>query len=682
MELAPDVTAEDLKVFLEEAEEQLQLLDEDIVRLEKEEGNEGLLQEIFRAAHTLKGSSAMVGHSRMAELAHAMESVLDRVRKRTLSPDSRVIDALLHSLDGLRALTEELTSSEAAEYDVSCMVAELEASMEAAGGAGVSVRSEEKAGCLVLDEEGREKLGTAVSAGQHAFLVHVDLEKDSPWTAVRCFQVLTELSQVGEVVGSAPSMKEIEEEQAGCTLDVVISSFQGEEHLRGVVETVSDVQGVAIGDYRMEAAEQEKGKEASAQLEEKKEGGQGHGQQGHQSQTVRIDVDVLDGMMNMIGELVIATSRITQLGKTLEMRYRDEELIQELSKSSAQTAKVVGELQLDIMKVRMLPVGTVFNGFPRMIRDLAQKSKKKVDFIVEGQETGIDRSVIEHIRDPLVHLLRNSVDHGIEAPEERKAAGKPEVATLRLNACHEESHIAITVEDDGKGIDANAVRESAVKKGFISAEEASRLSDEEAIDLIFGSGLSTKEVATDVSGRGVGLDVVRKNIEALNGYVTIETKVGVGTKFTLRLPLTLATLDSLLITCGNALYAIPVVNVWETVRITPKDIHRIGGREVIRLRGSVLLLLRLREVFGLGEEDAESGSGLMNIVIVKAGDRQVGLAVDTLVGKEEIVVKSLDENLGHLGGIGGASILGDGQVALIIDIPSLIESVIQGSKNN
>jgi len=684
MELAPDITAEDLKVFLEEADEQLQLLDEDIIRLEKEEGNEALLQEIFRAAHTLKGSSAMVGHSRMSGLAHAMESVLDRVRKGTLSPDSGVIDALLHSLDGLRVLKGELTSSGEGEYDISIMVAELEASMEGEGGSAVSQGLEEKGGSLVLDEEDKERLNTAVSAGQLAFEVHVDLEKDSPWTAVRCFQVLAELSQVGEVIQSTPSMKEIEEEKVGSTLELVLSSFQAEEQLRSAVESVSDIQSVKIGAYDAEEAEQAEEKAAeSVQGTGKKEGqgSQTQGVQAHQSQTVRIDVDRLDSMMNMIGELVIATSRIVQIGKSLELKYRGEDMVHELSRSSSQTAKVVNELQEDIMRIRMLPVGTVFSGFPRMIRDLAQKSKKKVDFIMDGQETGIDRTVIEHIRDPLVHLLRNAVDHGIETWEERRSLGKPETATLRLEAYHEESHIAITVEDDGKGIDAGAIRESAVRKGFISAEEASRLSDEEAVDLIFGSGLSTKEQATDVSGRGVGLDIVRKNIEALNGYVTVDTRVGVGTKFTLRLPLTLATLDSLLITCSNALYAIPVVNVWETVRITPKDIHRVGGREVIRLRGSVLLLLRLSELFGLEVGEGESGSGLMNIVIVRAGDKQVGIAVETLVGKQEIVVKSLDDNLGKVVGIAGASILGDGQVALIIDVPSLIESVVQAARS-
>ena len=681
MELAPDITAEDLKVFLEEAEEQLQLLDEDIVRLEKEEGNEALLQEIFRAAHTLKGSSAMLGHTRMCDLAHAMESVLDRVRKGTLLPGSGVVDALLHSLDGLRALNEELVSSEKGEYDIASAVAELNAAM---GGEGERASEEAgdggEKGPLALDDDGRERLQSAVAAGQSAYQVSVGFDKESTWTAVRCFQIVHELSQVGEVITSNPSPEDIEQEKVGFELRVVFSSFQGEEQVKGVMEAVSDIQSLIVDAYSPEQAtleaQQVTGTEETAELKAD-EGAQAQASQAHTAQTVRIDVERLDSMMNMIGELVIATSRILQIGKTLEGKYADD-LVQELGRSSSHTTKVVNELQEDIMKIRMLPVATVFSGFPRMIRDLAQKSKKKVDFIVEGQETGIDRTVIEHIRDPLVHLLRNSVDHGIETAEDRKAAGKPEVATLRLSACHEEGHIVLTVEDDGKGISAANVKEAAVKKGFVTSEDAARMSEDEAIGLIFASGMSTKEQATEVSGRGVGLDIVRKNIETLNGYVKVDTKVGKGTKFTVRLPLTLATVDSLLVNSSGALYAIPVVSVLETARLLPEEISTIGGREVIRLRGGVLPLLRLDRTLGMelpgGKETDDSGR--IPVVVVRGSDRLVALAVDELVEKQEIVVKSMGEQLGDVKGISGASILGDGRLALIIDAPTLIATTV------
>ncbi|MEE8372748.1 MAG: chemotaxis protein CheA [Dehalococcoidia bacterium] len=680
MELAPDITAEDLKVFLEEAEEQLQLLDEDIIRLEKEEGNEALLQEIFRAAHTLKGSSAMLGHTRMSNLAHAMESVLDRVRKGTLLPGSGVVDALLHSLDGLRALNEELVSPDESEYDIASAVAELNAAMGGEGESASVAGDGGEMGPLALDDDGRERLQSAVAAGQTAYQVSVGFDKESTWTAVRCFQVVHELSQVGEVITSNPSPEDIEQEKVGFELRVVFSSFQGEEQVKGVMETVSDIQSLSVDAYSSEQAapevQQVTGTEETAELKAA-EGAQAQASQAHTAQTVRIDVERLDSMMNMIGELVIATSRILQIGKTLEGKYADD-LVQELGRSSAHTTKVVNELQEDIMRIRMLPVATVFSGFPRMIRDLAQKSKKKVDFIVEGQETGIDRTVIEHIRDPLVHLLRNSVDHGIEPTEDRKAAGKPEMATLRLSACHEEGHIVLTVEDDGKGISAAVVKESAVKKGFVTAEDAARMSEDEAIGLIFASGMSTKEQATEVSGRGVGLDIVRKNVETLNGYVKVDTKVGKGTKFTVRLPLTLATVDSLLVMSSGALYAIPVVSVLETARLLPKEISTIGGREVIRLRGGVLPLLRLDRTLGMelpgGRETDDSGR--IPVVVVRGSDRLVALAVDELVEKQEIVVKSMGDQLGDVKGISGASILGDGRLALIIDAPTLVATAV------
>ncbi len=681
MDLAPDITAEDLKVFLEETEEQLQLLDEDIIRLEKEAGNEGLLQGIFRAAHTLKGSSAMLGHSRMSELAHAMESVLDKVRKGELEPRSGVVDALLHSLDGLRALKEELVSSEDSGADIGPMVAELKGVMEEEGGVVSGGGEKEEGRGLMLGEDERERLHESVAAGQRGYLVKVELDRASSFTSVRCFQVVTELSQVGEVIISAPSLKEIEEEKAGFVLELVVTSFQGEEQLKGVVEVVSDVESVNIGAYDVkEVKPAEGGSAGDGGQKLQAQAAQDHGGHAPTSQTVRIDVGLLDKMMNMIGELVISSSRIMQIGKTLESKYKDEGMVQELGRSSTHTSKVVNELHEDIMKVRMLPIGTVFSGFPRMVRDLAQKSKKKVDFIVEGQETGIDRTVVEHIRDPLVHLLRNAVDHGIEGPGERKAAGKLETAVLRLSACHEEGHILITVEDDGKGIDTGVVKEAAVKKGFISAEDAAKMGDDEALDLIFSPGMSTKEKATEVSGRGVGLDIVRKNIEALSGFAMVDTMVGSGTKFRLRLPLTLATLDSLLVSCCEALYAIPIVNVLEAALLKPSEVNTIGGKEVIRLRGSVLPLLRLGRTLGIGDgdmsdEQGAGGNGLIAVVVVRAGDRMVGLAVDALLEKQEIVVKSLGEQMGEIKGISGASILGDGRVALIIDVPTLIDTV-------
>ncbi|MBM3133395.1 MAG: chemotaxis protein CheA, partial [Chloroflexi bacterium] len=395
------------------------------------------------------------------------------------------------------------------------------------------------------------------------------------------------------------------------------------------------------------------------------------------SETVRIDVQRLDNLMNQIGELVVARTAFTRVGSILSARYREDQDVLSLTRTITNISKIVDDLQLDITEARMMPVGTVFNRFPRMVRDLAQKAGKQIEFIVEGQETGIDRSVIEHIRDPLVHLLRNAVDHGIELPEKRRASGKPEKGTIRLSAAHEQSYIAITVEDDGRGIDGARLKEVAVKKGLLSAEAAGRIDDIEAVDLIFEAGLSTAEKVTDVSGRGVGMDIVRQNIESLNGHIAVSTKIGEGTKFVLRLPLTLATIHGLLIVSSGVTFAIPLVTVSEVLRLRPEEIQTVTQREVIRIRDRIVPLLKLDEVLRLRSQDS-SHDGTINVVVVKAGERMVGLTIDSFREPQEVVVKSLGAFIGDVKGIAGASILGTGEVALILDVPSLVKLVVMG----
>jgi two-component system chemotaxis sensor kinase CheA len=346
---------------------------------------------------------------------------------------------------------------------------------------------------------------------------------------------------------------------------------------------------------------------------------------------------------------------------------------QDLGRTSIHIARVTTQLQEQIMKARMLPVENLFNKFPRMVRDLSQKAGKEVDFIMTGQETELDRSIIEEIGDPLIHLLRNAVDHGLEMPEEREACGKKRVGQLKLQAAHEENHIIITIKDDGKGIDPEAVRQSGIKKGLVSEEQARRLTDKEAISLIFMSGLSTVKKVTDVSGRGVGMDVVRNNIEKINGAIEINSVVGKGTEFKIKLPLTLAIIRALLVSIGEAVYAIPLSTVTETIRIQKKQIEYVNNHEVIVVRGKALPLIRLTTVFSgcISEDDREK----LFIVVVNLAGQQVGLVVDSLVGEQEIVIKSLGKYVGDVQGISGATILGDGNVALIVDVSNLIKKV-------
>lgn len=697
VDLAADVTPEELQVFLHDTDEQLQLLDEDIVKLENEADNQQLLQEIFRAAHTIKGSSAVLGYDMMAELTHAMENILDKLRHGTLSVTTEIADALLNALDHLRILRDNLTSEKEADIDVTAAIAKLEqlASTKPKKRRARKSKSSQPSdpARIPLTAEARKRLQEAFSAGDKAYQIAVEVDDESDWAAVRFFQVLTELSEKGHVVASVPTREDIEAEQVEFNLELVFATLLEAEEIREVLETVPDIVRIQVDPFNpshvpSHPSETKDGDDAvgaageiieSASREApSKEGAKAESHEAVKvSETVRIDVERLDSLMNQIGELVVARTAFTRIGNILASRYKDDDDVMALSRTITNVTKIVDDLQLDITEARMMPVGTVFSRFPRMIRDLAQKAGKQIDFVMEGQDTGIDRSVIEHIRDPLVHLLRNAVDHGIESPQDRKTAGKPARATIRLAASHDQSHIVITVSDDGKGIDGAVIRQTAVKKGIITSEQAARMDDSEAIDLIFEAGMSTAEMVTDVSGRGVGMDIVKQNIEAFNGHISVETRLGRGTTFTLRLPLTLATIQGLLITSAGVTYAIPLLAVSETLRLEPAEIQTVTRKEVIRLRDRVVPLLHMGEVLG-AEKRQDEPAKLLNVVVVKTGERMVGLTVDSFREPQEVVVKSLGGFIGDVKGIAGASILGTGEVALILDVPSLIKSVIMG----
>jgi two-component system, chemotaxis family, sensor kinase CheA len=673
VELADGITPQDIKLFLTEADEQLQLLDEDIVRLERESDNVKLLQEIFRASHTIKGSSAMIGHQRMSHLAHGMENVLDKVRKGTLAVTSPVVDALLKGLDGLRILKEELVTGEESKIDINTISAELDSAMtiviktpEAGTGNGTN---------QTLDSGSKAKLDKALSGGAHAYRIKVVVNKTTTWVSVRCFQVAQELSKIGVVINSNPALSEIEAGNAGSVFDLLITTAKDEKTINDILSSIPELESVTVAQFIIdESAPVNQEKTAGIDTATIKKGDAGL------RQTIRVDVSRLDTLMEQIGELVINRNHIGQISKTLAEKYQDDEMIRSLTESVSQSGKIVNILQQDIMTIRMLPIELVFNTMPRMVRDLARQTGKKIDFIVEGQETEVDRSVIEHLRDPLIHLLRNSVDHGIETPEERLAAGKPETGTIHLSAHHEQDHIVITVSDDGKGIDPETVKAVSIKKGVISAETASRMTDSELMNLIMASGVSTAKKITEVSGRGVGLDIVKKNIEFLNGKITMDSKPGRGVTFTLQLPLTLAIIPTLLVSLGKTVYAIPLATIVEAIKLETKDIKTITGKEVTLFRGNVLPLLRLSSIFKWNTETNRTLK-LNHIVVVKACEMQVGIIVDELIGQQEIVVKSLDQFIGGVNGLSGASILGDGQVVLILDVNSLVKSTIAESQN-
>ncbi len=673
-----DIDIEELNVFLQEAEEQLQLLDEDIIRLEKEAHNADLLQEIFRAAHTLKGSSGMLGFTRMAELTHHMEDVLDKVRKGLLGVTPELVDALLESLDGLKSLTASLGSGGEDAVDVSRAVTALRAIAggDAPGGASQAARTPIEPAVL-RDAAALARIDEAVAAGGQCFVVRATLSPDAAWGAVRCFQIYTELATRGEVVASDPTIDAIQAEQCGDVLQAVVVTAQGAEELRAAVQAIDDVQSAEIGTWADAAAQ------AAADIDEASAsqpaasaapvGDRAAAEAGaariEATQTIRMDVDRLDALMNLVGELVIDRTRINQITKVLQARYRGDEVVQSLEQIAAHIGKMVEDLNDGMMQARMVPIGTLFSKFPRLVRDLARSTGKHADLITEGEDTEIDRAVIEKIKDPLIHLLRNAVDHGIEPPEVRAAAGKPEAGTIRLVARHDQGRILITLTDDGGGIDANAVKRTAVRRGIVTADAAERMSEHEALELIFAAGLSTAVATTDISGRGVGMDVVRSSIGALNGVVSVETRAGAGTTFTLHLPLTLATFRGLLVESAKAVYAIPLSYVQETGRLEPSLVETIVDREVVNLRGTLMPLFRLSVI------SAEGPSGREDfMVVVRIGDRPAALAVDRLMEQQEVVVKSLGSTIGRARGVAGASILGDGEVALILDVATLMKA--------
>lgn len=708
-DLAPD----EVESFLAETDEHLQRLDEDLVRLEREPDNLELLQEIFRSAHTLKGNAAYIGHHRMADLTHAMENLLDSLRKGTRHASPGVIDTLLSSLDLLHSLKTEVVTRQPTPVDIKPVAAKLRALADSADHS--QPRDDGNRSTPVAPKiECREQAQIYLSQGLNVYEIVAHIAENSYAPAVRALQIILELSQIGQVFWSSPSEAEIEAQQVGYQVCVWLATPQPVEAIHAALGWLMDVTIVDVCALDPSREDAERRGRGDTEVQRRGDGGmQEPGdvavgtREGTEVEadltpsapqrvtappapssasappqsaarrsvkTVRTSVERLDNLMNLVGELVTDRNRLFQLSGDLTKRYGDDLLTGRLYEATTHVGMITDQLQEEVMKARLVPIDEVFNKFPRLVRDLARKAGKEVELVIEGRETELDRSVSEEITDPLMHILRNAVDHGIEIPDERRAVGKPPKGLIRLSARHQEDHILITVEDDGRGIDLAHVKAVAVEKRFIQPEEADRLSDAAALELIFMSGLSTARRVSDVSGRGVGMDVVRANIKRLNGTIAVRTQLGQGTVFEIKLPLTLAIMPALLVALRDETYAVPLASVVETLRIRRDQLLTIRGREVILLRGQVLPILRLNEIFGVN--GCELGHQLY-VVSVKSGQVQAGLVVDGLVGQQEVVVKSLSSLLGELRSISGGTILGDGRVALIVDVGSLIEMVRQ-----
>ena len=686
MELHFDLTPEETEVFLQEADEHITRLDECLVQLEKSDADPALMQEIFRSAHTLKGSAGAIGHQAMAAVTHEMETVLDGLRHGKLPVTPELVDTLLAGLDVLRAMVGEVKTRQSSNVEYASLVADLKALHDrpgdgrevAGGGSGrAALPAEATATISRLAAEG----AVAPSA---VWVVVARIAADSVAPGGRALQVLMVLGQAGRLLWSRPVIEDLDDAWAGHEVVALIADADAAA-LSQLIGAISEVTCTVVPYEAQEAvAEAVVGPATAPRPPVEPEpaprpatnaasAAEAAGSDG-KTRWVRTSVERLDKLMNLVGELVTDRNRLYQVRTQMTTGGNVEDLIDYLGDAISHLSGITDQLQDEIMRARMVPVSQVFNKFPRLVRALARELGKQVDLVIEGQDTELDRSVIELIGDPLVHLIRNAVDHGIERVEERLAAGKPPTGRILLSARSEESHIIVTVQDDGKGISPDTIRRVAVERGVLDAEAAQRLSDSEAIDLIFASGFSTAKQVTELSGRGVGMDVVRTNVERLNGSVRVDSVLGRGTTFELRLPLTLAIMPALLVSVHAQTYAIPLASVMSTLKIRKEQVSTVLHRGVMTLRDRVLPLLWLEEFFlwGNGQADRE-----YYVVAIRWGESQVGLVVDGLLGQQQIVVKPLGYQMGDTPGIAGGTIMGDGTVALILDVPSLVQMTLR-----
>ncbi len=676
------------EVFLSEAREYLSNLNNSLVVLEKDPTQSGAINEIFRAAHTLKGMSATMGYEPMAHLTHQMETVLEPIRSGSQSLTSQLVDALFICLDQLEKWVNILSANDSLdEGDLHASLASLQEASDNLRGASedLSEAPEAEAVSVSFTDGEREVLSQARMNGFSIFKITVELDEGCTFKEVRSFMILKLLNEMGEILKCHPASEEIEKGQFGKGFFLVMVTDSPAEKIHKSLMTVGDVKRVEVlafapeDDQGFTFAERRNPGKSSRRQSDPPSGPTGAGAEGQAQPavisdeksfvlpTIRVHTSKLDKLMALVQELVISKIRFEQIVHSRELK--------ELLDPLFQLHHITDELQDEIMKVRLMPVKQIFERFPRMVRDLAKSLMKQVELEMDGAEVELDRTVLEEMSEPLVHLLRNAVDHGIELPDVRLREGKESFGTIRLQAKRERSYVLISVVDDGRGIDPELVRQKSVAKGLISAEEALKLTDEEALRLIALPGFSTVDNATEVSGRGVGVDVAKTKVEALGGTFRIQSKKGMGTTFILRFPLTLAIIKGLLVKCSGETFAIPVVNIVETIDILPSDKRNVQQQETFLLRDEVIPLYHLQELLEMELPSEAPLSGMETVLVAEVGDSRVGLLVDDVIGQQEIAIKSLDRFLKGVRGFSGATILGSGKIALILDVNSLIEDL-------
>lgn len=693
-----------LEIFIDESEEHLQTLSDCIMVLEKEPDNKDTINEVFRAAHSLKGMAGTMGFKRMQHLTHDMENVFQEVRSDHIKVTSGMIDLLFKCLDALEGYVDNIksTSDEGTEdneviiKELNDFIAKTEGAEETgntetseAKEAAPESTQEEKAGQekIELTNDEKKAIREAESNGQHIYVMTVHIQKDCLLKAARAFLVFKAVEDFGQILVYRPSSQDIEDEKFEFEFSFFLASEESEDKIVAVAKAVSEIEKVDaeeihLEEYLKEAAAQEEQqakeaateqKEAPAEVPkaaEKKAPAAAAKKQTNAKpvtgRTVRVDIEKLDALMNQVSELIIAKNSLVSISSNESGEYQNQSFHEQIE----YLERITTNLHESVMKVRMVPIESVVNKFPRMIRDLSRKLGKKMELYMTGEDTELDRTVVDQIGDPLQHLLRNSADHGLEDNATRIERGKPEVGSIFLKAFQEGNNVIIEVGDDGNGIDVAAVRDKAVERGVITAEQAENMSQKEIINLLFLPSFSMAKKITDISGRGVGLDVVKSNIEALGGDVEVRTKLGEGTTFIVRLPLTLAIIQALMVEIRDEKYAIALGSIANIESIPVNEIKYVQAQEVIHLRGAVIPLIRLDQVLDMEEKQEEPEN--LTVVIVKKGDSLAGLVVDNLIGQQEIVIKSLGKYITNNKIISGATILGDGEVALILDVNTLM----------
>lgn len=680
-----------LEIFIDETKEHLQNLNEQLLVIEKEPENTDTINEIFRAAHSLKGMAGTMGYKRMQKLTHQMENVFSEIRNGKMTVTPNLVDVLFQCLDALESYLDIITESgDEGDNDNEPILNQLDAILNGGGAAAApaEVPKEEEKKPTSSGSDKKEKYKDFVYADfeKHAiteayeknlnvYTITVFVDESCLLKAARAFLVFKNLEEVGEIIKSNPPAQDIEDERFEFDFSICIISKEPLDKVLSVIKNVSEIKD-AIGE-KLEKLPEEAKEEQEVKEEKKAEDKKPASQQqakGTQSKgsgkpivnrSVRVDIEKLDVLMNLVSELIIAKNGlVSQSGSDTGMRS------QAFNEQIEYLERVTTNLHESVMKVRMMPIETVTQKFPRMIRDLTKKLNKKMELYMTGEDTELDRTVIDEIGDPLMHLLRNSADHGLESPEVRAQRGKPEVGAIRLDAYQDGNNVVIEVSDDGNGIDVEAVRNKAIDKGTVTPEQAALMSNKEVIDLLFKPSFSTAKVVSDISGRGVGLDVVKTKIESLGGDIEVKTALGEGSTFIIRLPLTLAIIQALMVEIGDEKYAISLGSIQTIEDIPISEIKYVQTKEVVNLRGIVIPLIRLDSVLDIEYADNEES---LTVVIVKKGDKLAGLVVNKLIGQQEIVIKPLGKYLSNSSKlIGGATILGDGEVALILDVNTLL----------